>query len=388
MTRTHQLLMLLAGLTAACGDSAPSASPAAAAKVTNPVTEASLTSVTLSPEAEQRLGLETVAVESRDVPDIRQLSGVVVTPPGRSFLLTAPVAGTVMAPTTGAIPTPGSAVSRNQVLLRLVPLPAGAELVRGDEELALAELRARQADLEANRIEALARDSLVSRRELERAQAEREAARTVLEAARARLDRQRTGQAGTSSGLTALTISSPDQGVVVELQAGAGQVVAAGAPLLSVARMDELWVKVSVYSGDLARIASNGQATVAGDPSRGARRVQAPPTADPYSASADVYYQLARAGGLRPGQRVDISIPMTGSGSAKLAVPLGAIVYDQSGGSWVYVKAGDRSYVRRRVSIGGFAAGWVILSEGPAAGTQVVTHGAAELLGTEFGAGK
>lgn len=359
----------------------------AAAKVANPVTEASLTTVTLTAEAEQRLGLEIAPIENRDAPDTRQLSGVVVTPPGRSFSLTAPVAGTVLAPADGGIPSPGTSVTRNQPLLRLVPLPAATDLARGDEDLALAEVRARQAELEAARIEALARDSLVSRRELERAQGEREAALAVLQAARARMERQRTGASG-DPGLSALTIASPDAGVVVDLHAGPGQVVAAGTPLLSVARMDQLWVQVAVYSGDLARIASGGSAVVAGDPPRGARRITAPPTANALAASADVFYQLERSAGLRPGQRVDISIPLTGSGAPRLAAPLGAIVYDQHGGSWVYVKTGEHQYARRRVSIEGFADGWAILAQGPTAGTPVVVQGAAELLGTEFGAGK
>lgn len=387
MTRVHRVPAVLVALLTGCGEAPPPATPAVAAKVANPVTEASLTTVTLSPEAEQRLGLAVAPIESREVPDTRKLSGVVVTPPGRSFLLTAPLAGTVMAPVEAGIPAPGSAVVQGQPLLRLIPLPAGNDLVRGDEDLALAEVRARQAELEAARIEALARDSLVSRRELERAQGERDAARAVLQAARARLERQRTGASG-GPGLSGLVIASPDAGTVVELHAGAGQVVAAGTPLISVARMDQLWVQVAVYSGDLSRIATAGQAHVAGDPPRSARRVTAPPTADAISASADVFYQLDRSAGLRPGQRVDITIPLTGSGAARLAAPLAAIVYDQSGGSWVYAKTGDHQYARRRVSIDGFSDGWAILAQGPAAGTPVVINGAAELLGTEFGAGK
>jgi len=387
MTRLPIVPAILLALTAACGEAPPPATPITAAKVTNPVTEASLTSVTLTAEAEQRLGLEVAPIEQRETPDTRQLSGVVVTPPGRSYQLTAPVAGTVMAPVGGEIPAPGSMVAADAPLLRLVPLPAGADLIRGDEDLALAEVRARQAELEASRIEALARDSLVSRRELERALGERDAARAVLQAAAARLDRQRTGTGG-NAGLSALTITSPDAGTVVELHAGAGQVVAAGTPMISVARLDPLWVQVAVYSGDLPRIAPGGRAEVAGDPPRGARRVTAPPTANALAASADVFFQLDRSTGLRPGQRVDITIPLTGTGTARLAAPLSAIVYDQQGGSWVYVKVGDHQYARRRVSIEAFADGWAVLARGPAAGTPVVTNGAAELLGTEFGAGK
>jgi hypothetical protein len=44
--------------------------------------------------------------------------------------------------------------------------------------------------------------------------------------------------------------------------------------------------------------------------------------------------------------------------------------------------------VRTRVVVSRFAGDWAVLLQGPGEGTQVVTIGAAELFGTEFGAGK
>ncbi|MGH7562197.1 MAG: efflux RND transporter periplasmic adaptor subunit [Gemmatimonadales bacterium] len=388
----NRSLLVVAIVALGCGgDKAPA--PAAPATVANPVKESDLTHVTLSAEAEQRLAIATAAVESRAMPETRTLGGVVTPPPGRSFTLTAPVAATVLAPASG-FPRGGATVRRGAALLSLVPLPPDRDLLRGDEELSIAEVRVRQAEAEAARMEALAKDSLVSRRDLERALAARDEARTARDAAQARLERQRTGAVARGPGLTALTIASPDDAVVVDVLTGPGQVVAAGAPLLTVARLDPLWVKASVFAGDLARLDPNGPAEVdllqesGTRDSRRARRVMAPPTADPLSASADVYYQLERSRGLRPGQRVDITVVLRGNTAARPVVPLGAIVYDQSGGAWVYVKEGERTYGRRRVLLAGIVDDWAILAQGPPPGTQVVVTGAAELFGTEFGAGK
>lgn len=385
------ILVTSAALGAGCGGAAPPAPPPAA-KVQHPVKEAELTKVVLSAEAERRLGLTTAAVESRALPEVRVLGGVVVTPPGKSFPLTAPVAGTVLAPAAG-MPRPGETVTRGQPLLRLVPLPS--DPLRVDEDVALAEARAKQAELEAARMEELARDSLVSRRELERVQAELAAARVTLAAARGRLQRQVSGVGSVGAGVTPLTVASPDDGVVLELASGAGQVVAAGAPLLTIARLDRLWVKVAVFSGDAGMIDPAADVTV--DDLRGAtgnrlltaRRVLAPPSADPLTASVDEYFELARSAGLRPGQRVDVSVPLRGQTAApRLAVPLSALVYDLSGGAWVYVKEAEHTYVRHRVALDGIVGRWAVLSRGPAPGALVVTTGVAELFGTEFGAGK
>jgi hypothetical protein len=45
-------------------------------------------------------------------------------------------------------------------------------------------------------------------------------------------------------------------------------------------------------------------------------------------------------------------------------------------------------FVRHRVEIADVVADAAVLRQGPAPGTRVVTVGAAELFGTEFGAGK
>ena len=67
-------------------------------------------------------------------------------------------------------------------------------------------------------------------------------------------------------------------------------------------------------------------------------------------------------------------------------VPASAILRDIYGGEWVYVRSAPRAYERRRIEVGAFSNGQALLSRGLARGDQVVTAGAAELFGAEFGA--
>jgi multidrug efflux pump subunit AcrA (membrane-fusion protein) len=69
-------------------------------------------------------------------------------------------------------------------------------------------------------------------------------------------------------------------------------------------------------------------------------------------------------------------------------VPDSAMLYDLHGSTWVYVDQGNNTYVRRRVDVARHVAGKIVIARGLAQGTRVVTRGAAELFGTEFGTGK
>ena len=72
--------------------------------------------------------------------------------------------------------------------------------------------------------------------------------------------------------------------------------------------------------------------------------------------------------------------PQTG----KLTVPYGAILYDSSGKAWVYTNPEPRVYVRQAITVQRINGDVAVLTDGPPAGTVVVTTGAEELLGTEF----
>ena len=63
-------------------------------------------------------------------------------------------------------------------------------------------------------------------------------------------------------------------------------------------------------------------------------------------------------------------------------------MHDIHGGTWLYEQTAERTYVRRRVQVQYVSGTSAVLKEGPKKGTKVVTAGAVELFGTEFGFAK
>ena len=70
---------------------------------------------------------------------------------------------------------------------------------------------------------------------------------------------------------------------------------------------------------------------------------------------------------------------------AGTVVPYGALVYATDGSTWVFVRTESLTYQRTPVTVAGRAGDRVALSAGPPVGTEVVTVGAAELVGVEIG---
>jgi hypothetical protein len=69
-------------------------------------------------------------------------------------------------------------------------------------------------------------------------------------------------------------------------------------------------------------------------------------------------------------------------------VPYSAVIYDAEGHSWVFTTSEELSYVKAPITIDHIAGDTAVLSEGPPAGTAVVTQGAEELFGVEDGIGE
>jgi multidrug efflux pump subunit AcrA (membrane-fusion protein) len=203
--------------------------------------------------------------------------------------------------------------------------------------------------------------------------------------------------------------------VIRSLSALAGQTVPAGAALFEVIDLDQVWVRVPVYVGDVEDLDTTSDAAVSGltakpgASSREAKLVQAPPAANASAGTVDLFYAMnngkmddspaigagpngaAASGNSRrrysPGERVGVTIQLR-EAVESLTVPWSAVVYDIHGGTWVYERTGDRAYTRRRIWVKFVSEGAAVLASGPPPGTNVVTVGAAELFGTEAGFSK
>jgi hypothetical protein len=111
-----------------------------------------------------------------------------------------------------------------------------------------------------------------------------------------------------------------------------------------------------------------------------------PATLKPVAGSSVQQVQLTGRAMQRIGLATQPVRAASGAGpdGARRQLPYSAVVYDTDGSTWAYVSTGNRTFVRERIAIAGIDGGTAFLTAGPAAGVQVVTVGAPELLGAEY----
>jgi hypothetical protein len=163
-------------------------------------------------------------------------------------------------------------------------------------------------------------------------------------------------------------------------------------PAENVADIGGVWVRVPLNDSDLQKVDRNQPAmVVAGDDPDAALMatpVEAPAPGAAGQTTGALYYVIESAGReLAPGQRVRVETPLSGSGALRKVVPHSAVIYGAHGESWVYTSPEALTYVRHPITIDYIEDELAVLSDGPPAGTEVVTVGVAELFGTEFEVG-
>ena len=388
-------------------DAAKSALPKTEATVPTPANEARFNTVILSAKTEAELGLTTGTAKREKVPRTRFYGGDVMVPAGRAIVVSAPVGGMVKAPTTDKpIPAVGQSVEAGQPVLQLLPLltPEGRATLaqarvdaEGIEQKAKIDLDG--AKLALDRAQTLLADKTGSLRMVDEAKVLYEGQQKVHEAAirRVKLLVRVTGEADSGT-TTPIPLNSPETGWLRSLSAVAGQLVPAGAVLFEVVDTRTVWIRVPVYVGDLPDLAIDLPCSVGNLSKRQkeephpAKPVGAPPSANALAGTVDVFYELDNtATKYSPGHRVGVTVPIKGEAES-LTVPEGAILHDIHGGTWVYERTAEHTYVRRRVVVQFTAGDRAVLKEGAAVGLMpgdtVVTGGSAELFGTETGYSK
>ncbi len=359
--------------------------------------------VILTADSEAKLAIRTAPVVRKPMPRKRVYGGEIIVPPGRSLIVSAPLAGTLK---PGAVPVAGRAVRTGTPVLHLVPLldPVGRANLTASRVDAEGQVKGAEEQFKLTRItferatEVLA-GGAGRQRDVDDAKAAMEVAKQSLATVTARRDLLAKVLGELDSGSAApIAIEPPANGVLRNVTALPGQTVPAGAPLFEVVDLDSVWVRVPVYVGDRDEIDANAPAAVgslasrAGDPTRPAAVVSAPPTANPVTGTVDLFYSMSNSAAgevtlYSPGQRVAVSLALKEPADS-LTVPWSAIIYDYHGGAWVYVKGKDHAYSRARVLVRYITGETAVLAEGPPPGKEVVTAGAAELFGTETGFSK
>jgi len=336
----HAYILFLSALPfaagAADGPAAASTAPPQA-HIDHPVKETDLTTVTLTPEAVKRLGVRLVSLESRAVPQTRLFAGEVVI-------------SLAIANSPGPAPVLGGTLEER---IRFAQLQAEA-----DGQVKEAEVQVEAARIALQRAQKLTTAEVGSQRSLDEAKARQELAEATL-------------------------IASKERRSLL------------GAPVGEASNSGRLWVRVSVYAGEISSLDAQAAASVStlgsvGKPPVSAKPVTGPQTANALQATVDWFYELPPQSGAlaRSGERVSVAIPLIGAGEKRLVAPWNAVLHDIYGGQWIYEETGPHAFSRRRVQVERVNGTDAILATGPAVGTKVVTDGAAELFGIEFGPGK
>jgi hypothetical protein len=116
-----------------------------------------------------------------------------------------------------------------------------------------------------------------------------------------------------------------------------------------------------------------------------AKSTNAPSAAATPEGAKGRYFVLEVADhGLVPGQRVSVELPASGGAAKRLVVPYSAVIYDEQGKAWVFTSPAPLTYVRAQIETDYIEGDLAILSNGPPAGTAIVTVGGMLLLGAEI----
>ena len=84
-------------------------------------------------------------------------------------------------------------------------------------------------------------------------------------------------------------------------------------------------------------------------------------------------------------ERLGIETIRATGGGQETTVPASAVWVGVNGEEWVYTAPEPLVFVREVITVDRYEGDVAVLSEGPATGTQIVTVGVAELIGSEFG---
>jgi len=269
----------------------------------------------------------------------------------------------------------GSHVKAGQVLATLDPQDYALAVRAVEAQLSSAEAEAKLAQQDLQRYTELRAQNFIAQAELDRRRTTADAAQARVRQLRAEAARQGNQQAYTR-------LTAPHAGVVTALAVEAGQVVAAGQPLVQLARNGELEVRIDVPENALDELRAARTLTVRlwSQPEKTypARLRELSPMAD---AATRTY--SARVSLLQPDAAVKLGMTATVEASrdaaAGLAVPQSAL-FRVSGQPQVWVVDRQSGKVAARtVELGALAGERAAVVAGLAAGEWVVTAGVHKL---------
>lgn len=265
----------------------------------------------------------------------------------------------------------GANVKDGQVLMRLDPQDLRLAEAQARATLRAAETERDLAQADYKRHQNLRAQNFVSQAVLDAKQA-------ALRAAQANVDAARAGFRGQSNQAGYANLESDTDGVVTAVDAEVGQVVAAGAPVVRVARTDEKEVVIGIPEDRVGQLRQAGEVSVRLWANRAetlpGKIREISPVADPATRTYTVKVSIPSRPDIRLGMTATVEIATSaGPGPSTLRVPLSALVQDKGATSVWVVENG--AVQLRRVQVAGQSGNDILLSGGVQPGQTVVTAG-------------
>ena len=299
--------------------------------------------------------IEVATVTTGDIDETITLYGAAEANGAGKYTLSAPMEAlvrTVDAPV-------GSRVARGQILVRLSPSPT-ARL-----DLATATANANAADLAYARALRLRADGLVSDADVETTRAARQAA----DASRASL--------ATRNG--ALVLRAPASGTVEVIGASAGELVAAGATIVSLVKEGDLRARFGVDPAIARRIPGQSHVEVTAAGSKAVFNVpvlSVDSVVDPVTKLASVYVRIPDEHGIGAGESLTGRVLLANIAGG-ITIPYVALL-DDGGQPFVFVIA--RNVAKRRdIVVGPRTGDRISVTSGLKAGERIATAGVTAL---------
>jgi RND family efflux transporter MFP subunit len=266
----------------------------------------------------------------------------------------------------------GTVVKRGTLLMQLDPQDLRLGQAQAQASLRAAQTNADLARAELKRYQDLRSQNFVSQAVLDQKVAAARSSQASVEAARAQLSEQ-ANQTGYAS------LASDVDGVVTGIDAEVGQVVAAGTPVVRVARTDEKEVVIGVPEDQVDELRQAGEVKVRlwADPQRSipGRIREESPVADPATRTYTVKVSIPPSEEVRLGMTavVDIVRKADAGSAAQLRAPLSSLVQNKgSSAVWVIENGAVRL---QPVQVAGVAGNEVLLGGGVRPGQAIVTAG-------------
>ncbi|HVA13910.1 MAG TPA: efflux RND transporter periplasmic adaptor subunit, partial [Stellaceae bacterium] len=258
--------------------------------------------------------------------------GVVVVPPQQLRMVAAPAAGLVEM----LLVAPDEEVKEGDPIARL----KSSELVEAQRAFLHADADANLAIEKLRRDEQLFKERIIAERRLLVTRAEAIQARSVLQERSELLS-----LAGMTEGEiamlrkdrrfeSALLVRAPMSGTIIARHGAAGERVQASAPLVTIARLDPIWVNLQLPIGRAASIDRNIKVTLPGLGLEG-RLIRVGRTVDSATQSVTAVAEVSLGNIIvRPGQAMQAILGIPGDRGPQWRVPADAVVHHREN-SWV-----------------------------------------------------